>query len=138
VTRAAAAYTRRPVDILELMRERAGDYDCPVCKRALVGCRLTMLREEDPLYTVQVGCSSCQVTFVVVLQVREQVVERIEQQPDRGERSRARRRARARRRVAVRPPISGDELLDLHELLRDHDGPITELLRPASAARQDG
>lgn len=127
-----------PVDILELMRQRSADYDCPVCKRALAGCRLTMLREEDPLYTVQVACASCEVTFVVVLQVREQVVERIETQAERVDRARARRRARTRRRVPVRPPISGDELLDLHELLRDHDGPLTDLLRSASAARQEG
>jgi hypothetical protein len=117
------------VDILGLIKERAGDYDCPVCKRSLDGCSLTLVRDEDPLYTVQVCCAKCQVTFVVVLQVRETsgstgVVARPRQ-----------RRPRAPRKP-VAPPIEVDELLDLHELLRDHDGPITDLLRSTAPAQR--
>ena len=41
-----------------------------------------------------------------------------------------RRRSRARRRPEL-PPIVADELLDLHQLLRDHRGSLTDLLRPA-------
>lgn len=118
------------MDILALIKERAGEYDCPVCKRSLDGCSLTLVRDEDPLYTVQVCCAKCQVTFVVVLQVREQTVEAT---PER--RSPRPRRARPPKRP-VAPPIGLDELLDLHELLRDHDGPITELLGRATPTQR--
>jgi hypothetical protein len=101
------------VDILAVIRDRAGEYDCPVCHRTLDGCRLTLLKDEDPLYTVEVGCARCGVTFVVVLKVR---------QGSRPERSR-RRPLRPER-----PPIGVDEVLDVHELLRSHTGPLTELL----------
>jgi hypothetical protein len=106
------------VDILAVIRDRAGEYDCPVCHRALDGCGLSLLKDEDPMYTVQVSCAHCRVTFVVVLQVRR----------DR------RRPARTRRRPAPpqRPPIGVDEVLDVHELLRAHTGPLTELLRMSS------
>jgi hypothetical protein len=100
------------VDILSLIRERAGDYDCPVCKRSLAGCSLTMLREDDPLYTVQVSCARCKVSFVVVLQVRH---------------TPATTAALSAPQTVPAPPISADEVLDVHELLRDHTGPLTEL-----------
>ena len=115
--------------ILALIRERAGDYDCPVCKRSLTGCSLSMLREEDPLYTVQVSCARCKVTFVVVLQVREQG-SAATAAPSSSSGRPLRRRSRARRRPEL-PPIVADELLDLHQLLRDHRGSLTDLLRPA-------
>jgi len=115
------------MDILGLIRERAGDYDCPVCKRSLAGCSLSMIREDDPLYTVQVSCARCKVTFVVVLQVREQP--RAEARP-------SRRRARTSRRPEL-PPILADEVLDLHELLRDHSGSLTELFRRPAPPRPE-
>jgi len=97
------------VDILAVIRDRAGEYDCPVCRRTLEGCGLNLLRDDDPMYTVEVSCAQCRVTFVVLLQVREA----------RPPRRRARPQA---------PPIGADELLDLHERLQGHDGPLTELL----------
>jgi hypothetical protein len=107
------------VDILAVIRDRAGEYDCPVCHRALDGCGLSLLKDEDPTYTVQVSCAHCQVTFVVVLQVRR---DRARSQP----RS---RHTPLRPQRPQRPPIGADEVLDVHELLRAHTGPLTELLR---------
>lgn len=108
------------MDILSLIRERAGDYDCPVCKRSLAGCSLTMLREDDPLYTVQVSCARCKVSFVVVLQVRH---------------TPATTATPSAPQTAPAPPISADEVLDVHELLRDHTGPLTELFSPDRRSR---
>src|SRR5690348_11931746 len=105
------------MDILSLMRERSGDYDCPKCGLSLKGCELEMLRDDDPQYTVQVTCGACHIRFIVVLQVRDRL------------------RAEADDEVAVPagppppPPIGADELLDLHELLRDHSGSILDLFR---------
>ncbi len=98
------------MDILSVMRDRAAEYDCPVCHRGLDGCGLTLLKDDDPMFTVQVACANCRVTFVVALQVR-----------------RGRRRRPAP--PPQRPPIEADEVLDLHELLGSHTGPLTELLR---------
>lgn len=108
------------MDILALMRERAGDYDCPKCNAALEGCELHMLREDDPQYTVQVTCASCRISFIVVLQVRDR--SGADTPPDDVEPV----------GPLPAPPIAADELLDLHELLRDHDGPLSALFAPAA------
>jgi hypothetical protein len=111
------------VDILSLMRERAGDYDCPKCSAALEGCELHMLREDDPQYTVQVTCASCRISFIVVLQVRDRTAAPADVvEEDTG--------------PPPPPPIAADELLDLHELLRDHDGPLAELFADQSTRRE--
>ena len=98
------------VDILSFIRERSGDYDCPVCRDPLVDCELKLLRQDGNTYTVQVGCARCHVTFVVVLQLRGELpatpVEDVE---------------------PPAPPISADEMLDVHEMLRDHEGSLAEL-----------
>jgi hypothetical protein len=99
------------VDILAVIRDRAGEYDCPVCHRSLDGCELSLVKDEEPMYTVQVSCAHCGVTFVVVLQVRH-----------------GRRRIRPAAPPQA-PPIGVDEVLDVRELLRAHTGSLTELLR---------
>lgn len=103
------------MDILALMRERAGEYDCPKCGVSLTGCQLVMLRDDDPQFTVQVTCAACQISFVVVLQVRDRSI-------------------LAEREVPAgpppAPPIGADEMLDLHEMLRDHHGSLLELFKP--------
>lgn len=105
------------MDILSLMRERSGDYDCPKCGLSLKGCELEMLRDDDPQYTVQVTCAACHIRFIVVLQVRD----RLHREPEDD--------------VVVpagpppAPPIGADEMLDLHELLRDHNGSLLDLFR---------
>ncbi|HET9051252.1 MAG TPA: hypothetical protein VFO60_06075, partial [Candidatus Dormibacteraeota bacterium] len=85
-------------------------------------CQLEMLRDEDPQYTVQVTCAACHIRFVVVLQVRDRLHDEATE---------------ARRAAPVgpppTPPIAPDELLDVHELLRDHRGSLLELLDPARA-----
>lgn len=100
------------MDILTFIRERAGDYDCPVCRDPLVDCDLKLLREDGRTYTVQVGCARCHVSFVVVLQLRGELPPAPPAEPA----------------EPAAPPISADELLDLHETLRDFDGSFADLL----------
>ena len=107
------------MDILSLMRERSGDYDCPKCGLSLKGCELEMLRDDDPQYTVQVTCAACHIKFIVVLQVRD----RMRLDPE------ATAEAAVPAGPPPAPPIGADELLDLHELLRDHNGSLLELFR---------
>lgn len=75
-----------------------------------------MLRDDDPQYTLQVTCTLCRVTFVVVVQVRDRSAAEVAEG------------AAASSAAPAAPPISAAEMLDLHELLRDHRGPLTELL----------
>lgn len=112
------------MDILTFIRGRAGDYDCPVCRKSLDGCDLTLLRQEGNTFTVQVGCARCHVTFVVVLQLRGELPAGAGDDD-----------APAEPMEPAAPPISADELLDVHEALRDFDGSFSELLGRASAPR---
>jgi hypothetical protein len=105
------------MDILTFIRERAGDYDCPVCRDPLVECDLELLRQDGTTYTVQVGCGHCHVTFVVVLQLRGEL-------PDTPEDDNV---VQLPTTPAI-PPISADELLDVHEALRDFEGSFADLL----------
>jgi hypothetical protein len=107
------------VDILSFIRERSGDYDCPVCRDPLVDCDLELLRRDGNTFTVQVGCARCHVTFVVVLQFRGQLP--ADAEPSAAEPA-----------EPARPPISADELLDVHETLREFSGSFSELLGRAA------
>jgi hypothetical protein len=121
---AVSGHILQKMDILALMRERAGDYDCPKCSVALEGCELHMLREDNPQYTVQVTCSSCRISFIVVLQVRDRSTIEASAREDEPE------------GPPPAPPIAADELLDLHELLRDHDGPLSALFGSTADAAE--
>lgn len=112
------------MDILALMRERAGDYDCPKCGVALSGCKLVMLRDDHPQFTVQVTCPACHISFIVVLQVRDR--------SEPADRPAVPAAPAAAGRVPA-PPIGADEMLDLHEMLRDHRGSLLTLLRPPAS-----
>jgi len=100
------------MDILTFIRERAGDYDCPVCRDPLVDCDLKLLREDGSTYTVQVGCARCHVSFVVVLQLRGELPPAVDAEPA----------------EPAAPPITADELLDVHEALRDFEGSFADLV----------
>jgi hypothetical protein len=102
------------MDILTFIRDRAGDYDCPVCRDPLVDCDLKLLRQDGKTYTVQVGCAHCHVTFVVVLQLRGELPAHEHEDAEPAE--------------PAAPPISADELLDVHETLRDFEGSFADLL----------
>lgn len=108
------------MDILALMRERAADEACPRCKRMLRNCELSVLRDEDPQYTLQVTCALCRVTFVIVVQVRDR------DDDDAGEGAPV---GAVEAGPPPAPPIAGEELLELHEVLRNHRGPLTDLFR---------
>jgi hypothetical protein len=107
------------MDILAFLRERAGAFRCPMCRRSLADCKLRQLDHEGSKYTVEVICRHCQLAFLVALELARgdeaevgedefQLVAGAEPQGD---------------------PISNDELLELHRALRGHSGPLTDLLK---------
>ncbi|GAC1342834.1 MAG: hypothetical protein NVSMB29_14950 [Candidatus Dormibacteria bacterium] len=98
------------MEILAFLRESAGDYPCPGCQRSLADCGMELVEEEQGLYSVEVTCARCDLSFVVLLRVEVD-----EEMPV----------------AAAVPPISADDLLDVHQVLRGHDGPLSELLAQA-------
>lgn len=122
---------------LDLIRERARYYNCPVCGRNLRDCDMRLLRHVEDRYTVQVTCASCRVQFILILAVQGGGVEAIEEEQA-SEAEPAAALLLEREEAMARPgvePIVGDEVLDVHLLLRDFSGPLTDLLRQPSADR---
>lgn len=126
---------------IDFIRDRARYYNCPACGRSLRGCDLRMLEHVGERYTIQVTCASCQQQFIVILAV--QGGEGLESTPvdelilDRqlaedadllGETMRS-------EEVPAAEPIESDEVLDVHLLLRDFRGPLTDLFKQPSGDR---
>jgi len=106
------------MNIIAFIKERARYYNCPACARNLESCEVRMLKQAESHLTVEVTCAQCHVTFIVVLAVQyngEDVDETVEQP--------------ARLAGISSSPISHDEVLDVHDLLRDFKGNFKDLLR---------
>src|SRR5450759_1262299 len=93
--------------IIEFIRDRARFYNCPVCGRSLKGCDVQVLSHEEERFHLQVTCAQCQVTFIVVLAIAGGAVEEVETVEAMGE------------PVAALEPISVDEIIDLHIMLKN-------------------
>ncbi|HVB53277.1 MAG TPA: hypothetical protein VNF24_03670 [Candidatus Acidoferrales bacterium] len=109
------------MDILAFLREQAGAFRCPMCRRSLADCKLRQLDHEGQKYTVEVICRNCELAFVVALELAS----KDETETDSSERE---------TELVVdsgggADPISNDELLELHRTLSGHLGPLTALLK---------
>ena len=112
------------MSIIEFIQDRARYYNCPVCGKNLRGCGVRMLNHVDDRYTVQVSCAACGVNFVIVLAIQGVSIEAaddIELVLDEDD--------LVATDVDAPEPIGVDEVLDLHLLLKDFRGPLTELLK---------
>jgi hypothetical protein len=109
------------MDILAFLRERAGAFRCPMCKRSLADCRLRQLDHEGQKYTVEVTCRNCELAFLVALELATQdEAETVDGEQELQPVTSAQPEAE---------PISNDELLEVHRTLSGHAGPLTALLR---------
>lgn len=101
------------MDILTLLRQHAGDYRCPVCRRSLADCRMRQLTHRGHQYTIEVTCRKCTMAFVVALELQGgEDADLVDEAAE-----------------AV-PPISTDELLEVHRALLGYHGSLTALLEP--------
>lgn len=96
------------MDIMSFLRQRAGDFRCPVCRRSLADCELEQLAHRGSHYTVQVTCAHCSMAFLVALEVQGGAATEVD--------------------ASEAEPITPDEILELHRALSGHDGPLTALL----------
>lgn len=135
------------MSIIEFIRDRARYYNCPVCGRSLRGCAVRMLRHVEDRYTVQVTCAACQVQFIVILKVSGQSIEAfldeagpggldidLDADPD-PESITALAPTAPAFETEPAEPISSDEVLDVHLLLKGFRGRLTELLQQPSSDR---
>ena len=113
------------MSIIEFIRDRARFYNCPVCGRSLKGCEVQVLSHEEERFHLQVTCVQCQVTFIVVLAIAGGAVEDIERIEAES----------AIEPVAAREPISVDEMIDLHLMLKSFQGTLTELIQQPDHSR---
>ena len=120
---------------LDFIRDRARYYNCPVCGRNLHDCDMRLLRHIDDRFTVQVTCAACHVQFIVILAVQGPGLDSLEDglafDTELADVEVSREEA-----AAARPePIKSDELLDVHLLLRDFSGRLTDLIQQPSGDR---
>jgi hypothetical protein len=113
------------MSIIEFIRDRARFYNCPVCGRSLKGCNVQVLSHEEERFHLQVTCAQCQVTFVVVLAIAGGAAEEIESIET----------GLAPEPIAAREPISVDEIIDLHLMLKSFQGTLTELIQQPDHSR---
>jgi uncharacterized metal-binding protein YceD (DUF177 family) len=108
------------MNIIAFIKERAKYYNCPACARSLDSCEVKMLKQAESHLTVEVTCARCHVTFIVVLAVQysPEDLEDLVDEP-----------VAAAARGDEAAPISTDEVLDVHDLLRDFRGNFKDLLR---------
>ena len=99
------------MDILTFLRQRAGDFRCPVCRRSLADCKMRQLTHQGSQYTVEVTCRKCDMAFVVALELHGG------NDADAG--------AETGREP---PPISTADILEVHRALKGYRGPLTALL----------
>jgi hypothetical protein len=113
------------MSIIEFIRDRARFYNCPVCGRSLKGCDVQVLSHEEERFHLQVTCAQCQVTFVVVLAIAGAAADEIESVEA----------GAVAEPVAAREPISVDEIIDLHLMLKSFQGTLTELIQQPDHSR---
>ncbi len=101
------------MDIITLLRQHAGDYRCPVCRRSLADCRMRQLTHRGHQYTIEVTCRKCTMAFVVALEVQGGEVADAETES-----------------AEALAPISTDEILEVHRALLGYHGSLTALLEP--------
>lgn len=118
--------------MIEYIRERARYYNCPVCGRNLRGCEVQMVNHQEDRFTVQVTCAACKVSFVVVLAIQGSGVEAMVEADDE---LLIEEVISARSKASGAGPIEVDEILDLHLILKDHEGSLDELLKAPHRSR---
>ena len=123
---------------IDFIRDRARYYNCPVCGRSLRDCDLRMLRQVEDRYTVQVTCAACQVQFIVILAVQGEGIEPVAQDElalDVDLSEDVDLLAEVAGGEPEPEPIQSDEILDVHLLLKDFDGRLTDLFKQPSGDR---
>jgi hypothetical protein len=115
------------MSIIEFIQDRARYYNCPVCGKSLKGCDVRMLQHVEDRFTVQVTCAACHVTFIVILAIQGSGLEPLRDDEVLDEAEPA--------AEAGPDPIEWDEILDVHLLLKDFNGSLSDLIKQPDHSR---
>jgi hypothetical protein len=119
------------MDLLELLRSQARRYRCAACGKSMADCDINILAQQGNRALVRVTCTSCNDENLL------QIVFQGEGEEGTAPAAQPRRRRRTIEIDEGRPeavePISSDELLDLHLMLRDHAGDFRALVGTGKA-----
>jgi len=109
------------VDLPELLRSQAKRYRCARCGQNMAECGINVLAQQGNRALVRVTCTACS---------DENLLQIIFQTEGEFTGSEERPRPTIDEGIPQVPePITGDEMLQLHELLNNHAGDFTELLK---------
>jgi hypothetical protein len=110
------------VNILRTLREEAKKFDCSVCGTNHARSDIRVLGKLDSAWIVRVTCSSCRTALklLVVVEEHKAAVTPVTEE----------------RRDHRRPPVSIDDVLDAHSVLRAFDGDVSALFKRAPAKRE--
>ncbi len=115
------------MNILRYLREQAKGYDCHVCGTNHARSEIRVLGRLESAWVVRVTCAKCRTAFKLLV-----VVEETGPGPARASAVPVKEDHPSERR---RPPVTGDDVLDVHEFLETYDGGMTALLREKAADR---
>ena len=126
------------MDLLELLRSQAKRYRCSACGKSMADCDINILAQQGNRALVRVTCTSCNDENLLQIVFQTEGEGEGDGEPEGEVAAPAAQRRRRRTpeldegRPPIAEPITGDELLDLHTLLRDHSGDLRELVGTAS------
>jgi hypothetical protein len=110
------------MNILEILREKARDYDCGVCGTNHSRSQISVLGRREGAWVVKVVCSKCETNITLLVYV--------------GDKPQARRSVAAEpAKRQRRPPVSLDDVIDAHDLLESFSGDVNALFAPRGKVR---
>ena len=114
------------MNILRFLRDQAKNYDCTVCGSSHARSEIRVLGKIESAWAVRVTCTTCQTTFklLVVVDAAAGDASRASFSPVKEDHPSERRK----------PPVTPDDVLDVHEFLRTYDGGLDGLVKREGVA----
>ncbi len=109
------------MNILKFLREQAKNYDCSVCGTNHSRSEISVLGKREGAWVVKVACSKCDTAITLLVYV--------------GEKPPAMRSLVSEVRRSRKPPVTGDDVLDAHELLGQYEGDAVALFGAGDKVR---
>lgn len=116
------------MNILRFLREQAKGYDCSVCGQNHARSDIRVLGKLESAWIVRVTCAKCHTSFKLLVVIED---ERANVSPV--QEPAAQRRSERKRR----PAVSLDEVLDVHEFLKDYAGDVATILGTDTPVERD-
>ncbi|HET7676352.1 MAG TPA: hypothetical protein VFK38_00705 [Candidatus Limnocylindrales bacterium] len=112
------------MDGVDWLRTQLAAFRCAACGRAYGAAHIRVLAQRDELFFVDLACPECRSAAVAIVSVE---LEGEEAQLEVGELAEA-------AGFAESPPVSADDVLEMHAFLRRFDGDFRRLFGPQGPA----